>query len=370
MRGSEHSFTTDSIDAPDSLDQEKALTLAAVAAASWCARGTAEAQSGRLMVERLMLAASWASRARRHHGLPALGVSDLLSAFEEPVVRWLPNAGTFTLVEDGVPTPICQDLSDDAGPSPLAEVEQHVIRAAMNHLLGREDEAVAYTAFRRFLVEHAHAERSEAAAAVQNVGVELGRVYQRVPAASVVQRVGEPMFYPCPRCHWPMNVQGTVVSCHRSVTCLAAGARFDLSDEHLVGLGGLTPPAPMPEQGMASLRPGVWRFTVLPGLEELDLARRLGSIGGVEIQLWPFVDAYDLDVRRGDHHWRVDVKDHSSAVSLARHLNERPRREPIWIVVPDARREQIPVLLRQAESDAGYRFASASEIVRRVKEAM
>jgi len=50
MRGSEHSFTTDSIDAPDSLDQEKALTLAAVAAASWCARGTAEAQSGRLMV--------------------------------------------------------------------------------------------------------------------------------------------------------------------------------------------------------------------------------------------------------------------------------------------------------------------------------
>lgn len=358
---------TESIEAPEALDREKALTLAAVAAAAWCGRRTTEAQSGRLIVERLMLAASWVSRARRHCGLPALGVSELVRAVAEPVAHWLPSGGTFALVEDGQPTPICQDLADDAGPSPLAEVEQHVIRVAMNHLLGRDDGADAYTAFRRFLVEHAHAGHSAAAAAVQSVGVDLARVYQRVPTAAVISQAGGTVFYPCPRCRWPMSVQGTVVSCHRSVTCMAAGARFHLRDENLIGLGRLAPPEPVSEQGMASLRPGVWRFTVLPGLEELDLERRLGAIEGVAVQLWPFVDAYDLDVRRGEHHWRIDVKDHSSAATLARHLSDRPSREPTWIVVPDARKEQIPVLQRLVASDAGYQFAYASEIVRRVK---
>lgn len=360
---------TESIDASEALDREKALTLAAVAATTWCAPRTAQTRPGRLIVERLMLAATWASRARRHHGLPALGMSDLVLAFTEPVARWLPSGGAFALVEDGQPTPICQDLADDAGPSPLAEVEQQVIRVAMNHLLGRDDGADAYTVFRRFLVEHAHAEQSAAAAVVQNVGVDLASVYQRMPAAAVLSRAGRLLFYPCPRCRWPMSVQGTLVSCHRSVTCMAAGARFDLKGEQLVGLGQLTPPEPVPEQGMVSLRPGVWRFTVLPGLEELDLERRLGAIEGVTVHLWPFVDAYDLDVRRHEHHWRIDVKDHSSATTLARHLSDRPSREPTWIVVPDARKEQIPVLQRLVASDIGYQFAYASEIVRRVKGA-
>lgn len=360
---------TDDLDAPDALDREKALALAAVAATAWCARGTAGFLQGQQVLERVMSAASWVSRARRHHGLPPVGVAELVAAFSEPVGGWLPGSGSFALVEEGQLTPVCKDLADDAGGSPLAEVEQDVIRAAMNNLQGRVDEEAAYTTFRRFLVEHAHAEHSDAAAALQQVGLALARVYQRVPASAVTRMEGREVFFPCPRCRWPMHVHGSAVSCHRSPTCLAAGARFDLRDGSLVGLSKLPSPSPVSSEGMAALLPGVWRFTVLPGLEELSLERRLREIEGVEVHLWPFVDAYDLDVRRGPLHWRIDVKDHSSATSLARHLNEHPAREPTWIVVPEARREQVPRLQRLVDPDAQYLFADVREIIRRVKGA-
>lgn len=360
---------TDDLEAPDALDRDKAMALAALAATSWCARGDDGAPPGRLVVERVMNAASWVSRARRHHGLPAVQVAELVAAFSQPVGAWLPGGGSFALVEDGQLTPICKDLADDAGGSPLAEVEQDVIRAAMNNLRGRVDEEAAYTNFRRFLVEHAHAELSDAAAAVRQVGLALALVYQRVPASAVTRVESREAFFPCPRCGWPMHVQDSAVSCHRSPTCLAAGARFDLRDSNLVGLSKLSPPSPVSPEGVAALRPGVWRFTVLPGLEELALERRLREIEGVEVHLWPFVDAYDLDVRRGPFHWRIDVKDHSSVTSLARHLNEHPVRETTWIVVPEARREQVPRLQRLVDPDTQYLFADVREIVRRVKEA-
>lgn len=355
------------LDAPEALDREKALTLAAVAARAWCGRASNDSSTGREVVRHLMLAASWASRARRHHALPPLGLPELVACLEQPVGEWLPRSGMFPLVEEGEPTSLCMDLADEAGASALAEVEQGVIKAVMNNLIGREDEAEAYTRFRRFLVEHAHATEGAASEATQEVGLALSRVYQRIAASSIVQVNGQDAFYPCPRCRWPMVVRGSLVSCHRSPTCLANGARFDLSEEGLVGLGRLSPPNAVAVDGMAALRPGVWRYTVLPGLEELDLAHRLQELPGTTVVLWPNVDDYDLDVVCGEYHWRVDVKDHSSAAGLARHLNEKPVRKQTWIVVPDVRRDQVPVLRRAVAEEANYRFASSSELVRRVR---
>ncbi len=359
----------DALEAPDALDRDKALVLSALAATAWCARGGDSALEGKRLIERMMHAASWVSRARRHHRLPALIVAELVERLSEPVGTWLPSAGSLVLVKDGQPTPLCEDLADDAGGSPLAEVEQKVIRAAMSHIRGRDDEAATYTAFRRFLVEHAAVDYAVAAEALFPVGLELARVYEAVPTTARLRAHGREVFYPCPRCGWPMQVQDMSVSCHRSPTCLAAGAQFALREERLVGLGSLTAPTPASTDNVVALRPGIWRFTVLPGLEELALERLLGRIDGVEVELWPFVDAYDLDVRRGTHRWRIDLKDHSSVNSLARHLNENPVTEPTWIVVPSARREQVPRLQRLVDPGFGYLFADVGEIIRRVKGA-
>lgn len=139
-----------------------------------------------------------------------------------------------------------------------------------------------------------------------------------------------------------------------------------MDDSGIVALGPLKAPTPIPCDAHCALLPGIWRYTVLPGLEELDLAARLEQIPGVRVELWPYVDAYDLDVRLGDASWRVDVKDHAFANGLARHLVARPTLETTWIVVPDARRDQVALLRRGVPSDAGYRFASSSDFVRRV----
>lgn len=360
---------TETLDALDGLDHEKALVLSAVAAKAWCKRGENGALGGKPLIERVMNAASWVSRARRHHQLPALSVAELVERFSQPVETWLPSAGPLVLVEDGQPTPLCEDLADEAGSAPLAEVEQKVIRAAMRNIRGRDNEAATYTAFRRFLVEHATANYTAAAAALFPVGLELAQVYGHVPWTARTRSSGREVFYPCPRCLWPMRVTDTSVSCHRSPTCLSAGARFVLRDERLIGLGSLTAPEPVAPDDKVALLPGVWRFTVLPGLEELELERRLSGIEGVEVELWPFVDAYDLDVRRGTHRWRIDVKDHSSHTSLAHQLNDKPVTEPTWIVVPEAKRAQVSRLQQLVNRDAGYRFADVGEIVRRVKEA-
>lgn len=361
----------DVLDAHSALDREKALSLAALAATVWCGRSSSPSRSGDELLRRLMMASAWVSRTRRHHGLAAFSLADLVASFDQPVDSWLPGGGAFALVEDGAPTPICQDLADDSGASVLAEVEQRVIKTAMDNLLGRDDEAAAYTAFRRFLVEHAHASHAEAAEAVQAVGLELSQVYGRVSARCEVIRDGQRVFYPCPRCRWPMAVRDRYLTCERSPVCLTSGARFAMEEGGLLALGRLAAPDAVPVRGSAALLPGIWRFTVLPGLEELELANRLLKLPGVEVQLWPYVDAYDLDVRLGNnHHWRIDVKDHTSVMALVRHLNERPRREVTWIVVPDQRKDQVPVLQRHVQPEAGYQFACSSEIVRRVKGAV
>lgn len=357
----------DPISAPEALDREKALVLAAVAARAWCLRTSDDAAPGRQLVASLMEAAAWASRARRHRGLAPMTVADLIEALALPASEWLPGAGDFVLVEENQPTAVCLDFVDDAGGFALEEVEQGIIKTVMSNIGGRPDAAEVYTSFRKFLVEHAWASVADAARLCRTVGVDLARLFSEVPVDARVV-VGETeYFFPCLRCGWPMALQGESLSCARSPSCIKAGARYRHLDGKLVALGRLEPPAPVVCSGNAALRPGLWRYTVLPGLEELSLQKRLLAIPEVEVELWPFIDAYDLDVRLRDHRWRVDVKDHVSPMRLARHLAERPAREPTWIVVPDERRDQVSVLARVVPPDARYHFASSTEFVRRVK---
>lgn len=359
----------EAVAATETLDREKALTLSALAAKGWCARATPDHTPNRELLAALMSATAWVNRSRRHRRLDILAVYDLTNSFARAVSEWLPGAGDFALVEDGQPTPICLDYADEAGSSVLEEVEQRVIKLAMINVAGDRNAVQRYTEFRRFLVTNAFAAQCEAAEAIQRVGLDLARCYGHVAASARGVLQGHEMFYPCPRCRWPMTRRGAVVSCERSPSCLNAGARFMSRGESLIALGPLQSPDPVVCEGQVALVPGVWRYTVLPGLEEIDLAKRLDAIPGAQVELWPYVDAYDLDVRIGERQWRVDVKDYASLLRLVRHLRERPARTPMWIVVPDIRREQVPVLQRNVPADAHYSFACTTEFIRLVRAA-
>lgn len=341
---------------------DKALSVTAAAVAAWYGADRDRESKG---LDLSMQACALVARARADASLPALQLGGLLAAVAEPAPAWLPNSPAITLLEEGRPTPLCEELAEDLGPRPADEVEQKLVLKVMDNLRGMPDREARYRGFRRFLIEHPTARIDAAIATAQDVLVDVGALYERISPAC--ERDGN--FYPCPRCKWPMVVEAGLVSCARSLSCVSAGARFSIGSRGLVALGPLVAPSGLPTEGWASLRRGLWRYTTLPGLAELQLAKALTAISGTGVTLWPLLDEYDLDVRRGSAHWRVDVKDYALASSLARRLNERPALEPTWIVIPDERRDQVRLLERAVRADARYAFSTVRAFVRTVKEA-
>lgn len=351
------------------LDSEKALAFAAVAAVRLCERAHSDELSGARLLRDLMNATAWTARARAHHDLPPLSVHELVGHLETPVSEWLPLGPSMGLVDEGEATPLCEEMAEDAGFSPSMEVEQRVLLRAMDNLGVGVDASAKYTAFRRFLVTNAAARQPDAARAARAVSIDLADLYQAIPPYAVLRIDGEDRFFRCPNCGWPMKVTERWVRCASSGPCRQAGVDFARSEHGLRAVGKFPPSDSIPTAGWAALHQGIWRFTTLPGLEELDLEQRLTKIVGVDVVLWPFVDRYDLDVSKGPNRWRVDVKDHASVARLARLLIEKVPAEPLWIVVPDRKREQVPLLRYLVPPESRYRFASSSEFIRTVRAA-
>ena len=124
-------------------------------------------------------------------------------------------------------------------------------------------------------------------------------------------------------------------------------------------------PQAVPAKGHKALSRGIWRYTTIPGLPELDLYDRLAE-RGLKVSLWPGLDAYDLLVevnakRGGRKRFKVDVKDYTSAPTLAKliHAQEGDRGGADWLVVPDYRAGQVHLLSGVCEK-YDMRVATAS----------
>ncbi len=344
---------------------DQALTLAAVAARVWCS----DEPSGRF--EALATAASWVMRARMAAAWPPLGLDALVECFGQPVDAWLPGAPAVALLdEDNQPSLDCEELVDEMASAGLHELQQAIVPKVRANLTRRADGPARYVEFRRFLIENAHATDSEAFNLAMAVGAAPTDIYQRIPSGAIVTVGGEGAFFPCPRCRWPMRARPHLVACGGSLGCSRLGSRFHRQiDGALVPLGELPAPTPIPVDGRMSVLPGLWRFTTQPGLEELELQRRLELIGA-EVELWPDFDSYDLRVHRSSVTWKVDVKDHLRAAPLIRQLGSSPTPDTIWIVLPDRRSGLIPALRQGVPPDRGYRFTTATRFVELVGRAV
>src|SRR5208337_2148853 len=125
----------------------------------------------------------------------------------------------------------------------------------------------------------------------------------------------------------------------------------------------MEPPLQAEATGRKRLRRGAWRYTLQPGLVELDLEVRLRRIKGVEVVLWPALDSYDLRVKAGDSLWAVDVKDWSSTKFLANHLARQDRTKRLHIVVPEWRSDQIGIL-RQRCRGLNLQFSTDKQFLK------
>ncbi|MCY1144114.1 hypothetical protein OWR29_39480 [Actinoplanes sp. Pm04-4] len=195
--------------------------------------------------------------------------------------------------------------------------------------------------------------------------------YQDIPYGSTHQG----WWYGCPICRWPMRLvlrksAGTLTG---SARCWHAphaemGASYLFSPAKDSSPAVLLPeprpdrlaareqvlfpdleeiPEPRPVDKHKALVRGVWRYTTVPGIPELALRDQLRK-RGLKVELWPSLDAYDLRVTvpGTDKPFKVDVKDYTSAATLGSliHAQEGDRGGAEWLVVPDYRAGQIPLL--------------------------
>ena len=322
---------------PPDHDREVARLVCAQAAEGWY-------DFERSPSERLALVAharAWAARA--NDGVPpARTVTDFLTLLRTPSGDWLDVIGGPLVTKKGTLTQSAQDLLDEFGG---ADAEAEVVQSRVgkkareifrNHPNGDEE----YRKFRQFLIEHATATVDEAIDALRPAGLVLTDLFDDIPPSCQDATV----FYPCPRCGWPMRFIEDTVQCE-SDRCQREGANFQKTPRGLMALGAMEPPLPAEvNTDLRRLRRGAWRYTLQPGLVELDLAAALRLLPGVELTLWPALDSYDLHVEAGENLWVVDVKDWESTEYLAKHLEKRDRSKRLVIVVPEWRKRQTGIL--------------------------
>ncbi|WP_344242604.1 hypothetical protein [Actinocorallia libanotica] len=189
-------------------------------------------------------------------------------------------------------------------------------------------------------------------------------------------------WFGCPVCRWPMKVteykQGGRL--FGRVECFYArhadtGARYSFhptdggppdlqpftepsrptNREALLHLSVSDDPPPARRaEGCKALDRGVWRYTTVPGLPELRLHQvledRLAGMGAT-VQLWPLGDAYDhrIDIPQpggAAKVFKADLKDYTHGHTLGQsiHRAQGDRGGAQWLIVPDHRSGQVPML--------------------------
>jgi hypothetical protein len=298
--------------------------------------------------------------------LAARRPTEFLALLETPLSNWLPAPWAEPLISGGRPTDVCRDLDAEGGADPEAERVQAKVgasRARFALLAGGGERE--YVAFRRFLIDHGSCQREEAQAAVALSGIGPAELYEPVPAICHMPAPAGPVFYPCPVCRWPMVVRDQTLACSWPA-CAAGGAQYHIAGTTIRPVGSRPAPQPVPAEGAVRLRRGPWRYTLLPGLAELDLAGRLARLPGVSVRLWPGRDRYDLHVELGNERvWRADVKDWSNPTALAVRLQCNLPATEMLVVVPDRNRWQVSIL-RHRLGGTNWRPLSSGEFVQEV----
>ncbi|MGW0981096.1 pPIWI_RE_Y domain-containing protein [Streptomyces xiamenensis] len=279
---------------------------------------------------------------------PPRSVPELISwCRTRPVADWpldLPpdavSAQDTLLDEDsGLPTELCREWALRTADSAARLEDREIIHTAMR-LCREADDPVAYTNFRRLLVDQPvltsaeafHVACDHSLAPVQEL---IGQIYQPAPAG--YRRRGE--FATCARCRTLLvPIDAYDWWCERDYCRRLGGPGIDRrldADETgtLLQLG----------------RP-LRQFVTWPGRAEAELERELHRLG-LQVEMWPGFDAYDLRLTfpDGGPVWAVDVKDWAHPALLGQHatsVRRAPGDEEAFWVVPSHRLLDEPDYLR------------------------
>lgn len=297
----------------------------------------------------------------------ASGEFEQLSSIDQGQID--PAAFDLALEEQMVLKHVLKKARSSGRLSNRSELQSEIEQEMVYIYLRKPGEQRTYEAGRRALIEHPYYPAEDLCDLP--IPVSVGEYYQPVPYGSLYRG----WWFPCPICRWPMRVTAGADRHVRRVQCwhqphTDMGAIYlidstlkerapELIPDHTVespeGPASVlhpdtgTIPIALPAEGYRALVRGVWRYTTIPGIPEIALYHALKA-RGLRVELWPGLDAYDLRVVIGQNSservYAVDVKDFTSARALGEliHAQEGDAGGADWLVVPDHRAAQLPLL--------------------------
>ncbi|MFB6397861.1 hypothetical protein [Polymorphospora lycopeni] len=280
----------------------------------------------------------------------------------------LSPAAADLLMENLAPSLAPQDVAGWSIPQLGAEKVQGWLYGQMLNT-GSEE---GYRRARKAVIDNAAGVMHIVLDAIKAAGLPREGLVEQIPAWAWVLHEGERYWFGCPVCRYPMTVQLGRVACLYPPHDKALGGPVTVrtpkgrrpavgawNHQRVTDLGGTDAiEAATVESHVCLVRPA-WRYSVIPGCEELRLYRLLSVMPDVSVTLWPFTDRYDLHVQAGRRRlpWRVDVKDYADPARLVTELVRKDAvRDPsVVIVVPDYRSSQVGVLNERLRRHLGTR---------------
>jgi hypothetical protein len=272
-------------------------------------------------------------------------VPDLLAWCQKPLSEWLLGTPAVLNPDDCLlsgpfPTELCQDLACVAYDVEAELSEQHFIEQVFHICQGASDPQ-AYTDFRRVLIEKPVMTALEMLQCCQlKPSLEILRdllpqAYENAPLDYMVKG----KFFCCPTCGnlQQPNYEQTSFSCENG-RCRRLASKW--------GQGRVLEA----QEQVYWLKRGQRSFIAHPGLAELRLEKRLIDLG-IEVEMWPEFDSYDLRFKLPRKTIAVDVKDWSSPFLLAHKVQEKPfPSSPHWdeayYIFPKERKQEQPDYVR------------------------
>jgi len=247
--------------------------------------------------------------------LPA-GVPELIRWSHEPVDSWgllldpaSPASGV-VLLEDGIPTRECQEWALSAGNAEAELFENQIIDEVRRvcRSAGLQD---SYVAFRELVI------RSPVMTEVE---------FQKLRMKAALAPIADPLARCYPSAPLECRVDGEVATCADCANLLVVASPWECINDRCPRRGqprvGRTLPV---VEGVRWLASPMRVFVASPGLAEVRLRDRL-VVDGVNVDMWPDVDAYDLRLRFADGmSWAVDVKDWANPFLLGQRVRPVPR---------------------------------------------
>jgi hypothetical protein len=190
-----------------------------------------------------------------------------------------------------------------------AVVANRYIAEICDRLPGNPSLQADYIDFRRFLIKNPWIDAGTGLNIPLNVRQlmmdDVLRYYERVVSPNMIR---QGRCWQCPRCkgilHWVDDQPHCVSGLCDRLTDLERA-------EPIIG------------QDILSLRIVFRRRVQLPGIPELVLFEKFSGMAGVQVDLWPEGDLFDLRVKTANKLWQLDVKDYTDPRELAVHLRSQ-----------------------------------------------